>query len=140
MRRGLWLMLGGALAACGGSGTDPETRQVPPLGTYAFTMNFDDPTVVGPIRLDYHGSLVLTYADADSVAGYYQVPAMDSSTSLGFYNVDGYLLYGRIHSGSRIFAAKFNRRSNGLSCKGLIIYPGLSQPSINAPCSFVGPL
>lgn len=83
------LLTGLLLAACGDSGgpADQGTR----VGRYAYQFSAQGLTA--------SGTMVLTYATADSIAGHFEVSAYTPEFSLGFKNQDAYVVYAHPTAG-----------------------------------------
>lgn len=111
MKRFTWLVAAILGMGCGG-GTDESVPQVLEVGAYDYTFGS------GPERLV--GTLHVTYADADSLVTYLEVPGMDSATSLNFWNVDAYVIYGYPDEGG-IAATRIWRTKSGTRCEGRYI-------------------
>ena len=113
------LLLGLLLLTACGSTTAPSSR-APKLGTYTFAS-----TLVGD------GTLRLTYATPDSVAGTWNVAynsgTMTGPTTLGFWNSDAYLVYGRMQwviggiPTSTQYAVRFAVSGAGMSCTAQVV-------------------
>lgn len=119
------------LLGCGG-GTDESGPQILELGAYSYTFG------EGEGKLE--GSLIVTYADADSLETYLDVPGMDSATTLNFWNVDAYVIYGYPDDGG-IAATRIWRAGGGTKCTGkYITFFGGSPVSVDMDCkvSFEG--
>lgn len=93
-----------ALAGCSNS-TGPEDRGLR-VGRYAYS------SVAGT------GTLRITYASADSVAGVWDVASgsavMAGATSLGFWNQDAYVVYGTQRNGN--FSTTYAHRIGPSGC------------------------
>src|SRR5213075_2296684 len=77
------------LSACGDSASPAPVS--PPLGRYAYQFSAQGLTA--------SGTMVLTYASPDSIAGHFEVPAYQPAMKLGFKNTDAYVVYALVTSG-----------------------------------------
>lgn len=94
MKRTWQLTIALAVVACGGSSdsTGPTSLKV---GVYNYAGNAPFLKSDGSVgTTSFSGTLTLTYATSDSIAGTFQVARMRSDTKLGFRNGDAYVLYG----------------------------------------------
>jgi hypothetical protein len=127
------LVIAALLSACGGdAGTGPG-RHTPELGTYSYTFQPTGPGLAPP---PITGTLVITYAAADSIAGTMYSADLERRTSLGFFNVDAYVLDVFGHSTSQvgllIHRISVEGSSRQLSCSGIHRSGNVSYPS---PCT-----
>jgi len=122
------------LAEACSSSTD-EGSHVPSVGRYNYSFSYPG----GP---QYSGTLLLTYAAADSIAGTWQVPGYRSDAALGFYNVDAYVLYAYPTTGNTI-THRFKFARGDASCEAGYIYltSGGGIGRLEGPCavSYLGP-
>lgn len=83
------LALGGVLLTLGllGCGRDSTGLDggVPRLGNYSYEFDAGG--------LEASGTLILTFASEDSIAGRFEVTGFESTFGLGFLNVDAYVVY-----------------------------------------------
>jgi len=94
-----------ALACGGGDATGPT--DAPPLGRYSYS--FD----AGGITAS--GTMILTYATADSIAGHFDVPQYDGRFALGFRNGTAYLVYAYPNLGGTAIQ-RLTPTAGGLAC------------------------
>ncbi len=141
----IWLVSLVLVAACGSSsdGTGPDGgNHAPKTGLYAYRMSFCDPYSGGCLPLTYDGQMTITFATEDSIAGSFNVPAMGPALDLGFWNVDAYVVYSRINSGSRIGTHRLTKSSAGLNCDGHVLDPSdfSTIPFTECTITYTGPL
>lgn len=115
--------------ACGGGGTEPESR-VPEVRAYTYSLTT---TAYGDVRT-YRGTLTITYASPDSIAARMNTAALRPDMALGFWNVDAYVLYGYVAPGGTTIAHRIRRQRSGIYCEARVIrgdaYGGIiSTPS-----------
>ena len=141
----LLLMLG----ACSGGdgGTGPQSH-VPRLGTYDLVLTHPSYPTFAAGTARYTGSITLTSASAQEVAGTYSIqrvftpaltgtPAAPESYSgqlgLGFYNVDEYLVY-LVAVGT--LQVRFVPRGSSTHCEANARYEDLAGPRLaDATCT-----
>jgi len=134
------------LLGCSGS-SDPS-KGPPHLGVYHYSA---DRFLTNGNTEHFTGTLTLTYASKDSIAGFWKVQGSisffyDSLPELGFFNVDAYVLYATMRfkfdsSAVGLLASnRFEPRGDGgLKCQEVRFID--SGGSIPGPCSisFTGP-
>jgi hypothetical protein len=105
-----------ALSSCGDS-TGPSSRTLS-VGRYRYEAYGGE----------YSGTLTLTYATADSVAGTWDVrdrqgrSMYQSAIGLGFYNVDAYVLYAKgAVATSLTYAHRIARNGDAITCSANIV-------------------
>jgi hypothetical protein len=87
------LVLFASLLGCGGDSTAPPPALA--VGVYDYTATVPFFKSDGSLGTSsYSGTLTLTYAAADSIAGTFQASGLRTDTGLGFRNGDAYVLYG----------------------------------------------
>jgi hypothetical protein len=124
------------VVGCGS--TEPARSHVIPPGVYGHELIRFLPSGA---QAKYTGTLTVTYASDDSIAGRWNVGGYQSAVSLGFWNVDAYVVSADL-TGINGFA---NVRlapvgDGGFSCSARFITVG-SGGSINSdpvPCSLTG--
>jgi hypothetical protein len=147
MRRGWFGAAGLCLAlACGGDSAGPSGYDgVPRVGRYSFSA-----APVDSLAWDsYSGEMVVTFASADSVAGYWRVAGLDSAMGFGAWTVNdlgsGYLATADIVQPGGSLSLLFYRDfadDRHIICDGSIIYfaPGgqLVDPAMACQLTFLG--
>lgn len=129
MTRAFFAFTALCFAACGSS-TEPTTRALR-LGRYTYT------SIVGT------GTLTVTYATNDSVAGTWNVPSstggMVGPVGLGFWNADAFVLYGEQRNtiGGVVFASTQAHRVTRDSCTVRTVASG--EPTRPCTLTYVGP-
>lgn len=104
------------LGACSSS-TESTASRVPKLGRYAYS----------GYGGDISGTLTLTYASADSVAGRWAVngsngPFYQPEVALGMWNLDAYVLYAKgAQATSVTYAHRIWRDGNAMQCTAKIV-------------------
>jgi hypothetical protein len=95
------------LLACSGDSVGPSSH-VPALGRYAYSLNHTGPEA-NPIT----GTLVITYASADSIGARWEVSQYEAAPYLGNWNSGAYILYampaGNPQSGTAAASHRINR-------------------------------
>ena len=123
------------LGAC--NSDDGVASRVPALGVYSYHAELRGPDG-GPLALD--GTLTLTYATRDSIAGTWAVPGLEPAPRYGGWNYVAYLLMadGRPQSGVGALTHRLTRSAAGLTCEGYHHRPD-SPPEVpridGAPCT-----
>lgn len=94
MKRLLLCLLALFLVACGGGDDSTGPSTALKAGVYDYSAQIPFFKSDGSLGTSsYSGTLTLTYATADSIAGTFQVTGYRSDTRLGFKNADAYVLY-----------------------------------------------
>lgn len=119
-----------ALLACSDS-TGLEDR-VPALGSYAYSMSI--PAAFGtPTARHYTGSLVITFASEDSIAGSWAVQGYQAALDLGFWNSDAYVVTADVPDG--FITHRLKKSATGFECEGwLVFFPGGQMSRVDGVC------
>jgi hypothetical protein len=113
----MWLGLMALVTACGGDGlTSVGNATVPRVGQYSYRAT----GVFGVSGAPIVGTLRLTFASRDSIAGTWSVPEYQSPGLLGSYNIDAYVLWAKNTSGSISVTHRIARSGNSITCLGKI--------------------
>lgn len=130
MRRVWTLVLGLAAVGCGGS-TEPSNRALQ-VGRYRYTASGT------AVRGSLAGTLTLTSATADSVAGSWSVASslltFQPAVQLGKWNEDAFVLYARGGDGAT-YSHRIARAGGGYSCVGLVVLGA----SFSCAVEYLGP-
>lgn len=116
MRKGLMILLATLALACGDP-TGPEARTLR-LGRYSY-IGMD-----GAIQ----GTLTVTYASADSIAGTWSVndatgAFFRADAGLGTWNADAYVLYSYNARFTQTYSHRLSRNGDAVSCTAKLV-PG----------------
>lgn len=113
------------LAACGGdSPTDTGETRVPLVGSYDYAFVWQHPhDPAGTPARTLAGTMILTHATEDSIAGSWSVTFYDTDMSLGFWNVDAYVVYASMTGATITHRLARQTGSNNLNCEAGILLP-----------------
>jgi hypothetical protein len=118
-------MLAGAafLIGCGGDSTAPLERGQMPTGRYSYTV---------PSKAQFTGTLTLTYATPNSIAGTWAVPGYQPRSQRGGWHSDTYILYAmKVGSTDNSYTHNVHRTGDSYSCKVT------GSEFVSTPCTLV---